>query len=243
MIDPPCIHTPSPNHEPRPAGTVVDMLILHYTGMATARDALDRLRDPAAKVSAHYLIDTDGTIHAMVPEARRAWHAGAAEWAGARDINDRSVGIELVNPGHEIDYHAFPDPQIASLIDLGTVIRARQPIPAHRVLGHSDVAPQRKADPGERLPWDRLVAHGLGIAPSAVEPPERTPEIPWFQRTLAAVGYAAPDTGELDAATRNVLTAFQRRFRREAVTGAPDSNTAARLLGVHHQLEAVGALA
>jgi N-acetylmuramoyl-L-alanine amidase len=243
MIDPPQIDTPSPNHEPRPTGTAVDMLILHYTGMATAQAALDRLRDPAAKVSAHYLIDSDGSIHAMVPEARRAWHAGAAEWAGARDVNDRSIGIELVNPGHAIDYHAFPEPQIASLIDLGTVIRARHPIPAHRVLGHSDVAPQRKADPGERLPWDRLVAHGLGIAPVATAAPESTPGIAWFQRTLAAIGYAVSDTGALDTATCNVLSAFQRRFRREAVTGAPDSDTAARLLGVYRQLEALGALA
>ena len=243
MIDPPHVETPSPNHEPRPPGTPVDMLILHYTGMATAAAALDRLREPDAKVSAHYLIDTDGTIHAMVPESRRAWHAGAAEWAGARDINDRSVGIELVNPGHDIDYRAFPEAQITALIDLGTVIRARHPIPAHRVLGHSDVAPQRKADPGERLPWDRLVAHGLGIAPVETEPPPALPEIAWFQRTLATIGYAAPDSGELDAATRNVLTAFQRRFRREAITGAPDSGTAARLVGVYRQLEALGALA
>jgi N-acetylmuramoyl-L-alanine amidase len=243
MIDPPAIDTPSPNHEPRPGGTVVDMLILHYTGMATAQAARERLCDPGSKVSAHYLIDTDGTIHAMVSEDRRAWHAGVAEWAGVHDINDRSIGIELVNPGHDIDYHPFPDPQIASLIDLGMVIRARHPIPAHRVLGHSDVAPQRKTDPGERLPWDRLVTHGLGIAPAPTALPENTPDIAWFQRTLAGIGYAVPQTDVWDASMANVLSAFQRRFRRESVTGVPERETAARILGVYGKLEALGALA
>ena len=244
MTDAPATRaTPSPNHEPRPAGRAVDTLILHYTGMATSAAALDRLRDPAAKVSAHYLIATEGTVYALVPEARRAWHAGVAAWGGASDINDRSVGIELVNPGHDLGYHPFPAPQMAALIALGRTIRARHPIPSHRVLGHSDVAPQRKMDPGEFLDWERLAAHGLGVVPLSVPAPRPTPDVAWFQAALAAVGYAVPQSGTCDSETRNVLAAFQRHYRRDGVTGARDGQTAARLLGLRRQLEARGAFA
>lgn len=243
MSEPPAVDAPSPNHEPRPAGRGVDMLILHYTGMSTGEAALARLRDPAAKVSAHYVIETDGTVYALVPETQRAWHAGAAAWAGAQDINDRSIGVELVNPGHELGYRLFPEPQMAALISLGRAIRARHPIPSHRVLGHSDVAPQRKADPGELFNWERLAAHELGVVPAPVPPPAEMPRVAWFQAQLAAVGYAVPDSGHFDSATRNVLTAFQRHFRREDVRGMRDRQTAARLLGLRRQLEARGALA
>jgi N-acetylmuramoyl-L-alanine amidase len=141
------IDCPSPNHEPRPNGTAVDILLLHYTGMRSGAAALSRLIDPEAKVSAHYMIDEDGTIYRLVEEERRAWHAGVAAWAGASDINGRSIGIELVNPGHEYGYRAFPEPQMAALVELARDILARHPIPPARVLGHSDVAPAQAATP------------------------------------------------------------------------------------------------
>src|SRR6201996_5388422 len=159
------IERPSPNHDSRD-GVPVDMLVLHYTGMTTAQAALDRLCDPAAKVSSHYTIDEDGTVYAHVPEARRAWHAGVSAWAGATNINARSIGIELVNPGHEFGYVPFAEPQIAALIDLAQTILKRHPIPPHRVLGHSDVAPARKEDPGELFPWAQLAEFGIGLWPS-----------------------------------------------------------------------------
>ncbi len=243
MTEPPPVDAPSPNHEPRPAGRCADTLILHYTGMASGETALARLRDPAAKVSAHYLIETDGTVYALVPEGRRAWHAGVSAWGGACDINDRSIGIELVNPGHDLGYRPFPEPQMAALIALGRAIRARHPIPSHRVLGHSDVAPQRKLDPGELFNWERLAAHGLGVVPVPAPPPAELPAVAWFRDQLAAVGYAVPGGNGCDSATRNVLAAFQRHFRREDVTGTRDSQTAARLLGLRRQLEARAAVA
>ncbi len=143
------IDRPSPNHDERPAGRPVDMLVLHYTGMKTAEEALARLCDPAAKVSAHYTIDQDGSVYAHVPEARRAWHAGVSWWAGETNVNARSIGIELVNPGHEFGYVPFADAQIESLIDLAGGILKRHPIPAAGVVGHSDVAPARKTDPSQ----------------------------------------------------------------------------------------------
>ena len=141
------------------------MLVLHYTGMKTAKAALERLCDPAAKVSSHYTIDEDGTVYAHVPEARRAWHAGVSSWAGATDINARSIGIELVNPGHEYGYRDFPDAQIEALITLCQGILLRHPIPSARVLAHSDVAPARKEDPGERLSLGALARAGIGLWP------------------------------------------------------------------------------
>jgi N-acetyl-anhydromuramyl-L-alanine amidase AmpD len=157
------VELPSPNHDSRGhdarGDTPIDMLVLHYTGMRSAKEALDRLCDPAAKVSAHYTIDEDGTVYAHVPEARRAWHAGVGRWAGATDINTRSIGIELVNPGHEFGYREFADTQIASLTTLCHSILMRHPIPSWRVLGHSDVAPARKEDPGELGPnWRKRVS-------------------------------------------------------------------------------------
>jgi len=158
------IDRPSPNHDER-GDVAIDMLVLHYTGMASGAAALDRLCDPAAKVSAHYTIDEDGTVYAMVPEARRAWHAGVSWWGGDTNINTRSIGIELVNPGHEFGYRAFPDAQVAALTTLCHGILMRHPIPSARVLGHSDVAPARKDDPGELFPWERLAKLGIGLWP------------------------------------------------------------------------------
>ena len=153
------VDRPSPNWDSR-GGMPVDMLVLHYTGMPSGEAALARMCDPAAKVSAHYMIDENGTVHALVPEEMRAWHAGVSYWAGARDINARSIGIELVNPGHEFGYRAFPEGQIAALIELASGILTRHPIAAWRVLGHSDVAPMRKDDPGELFPWPELARQG-----------------------------------------------------------------------------------
>ncbi len=159
------VSCPSPNHDARPAGGAVDILVLHYTGMKTADEALARLCDPAAKVSAHYTIGRDGRVFAHVPEDRRAWHAGVSFWAGETNVNARSIGIELVNPGHEFGYAPFPEAQIASLIDLAHGIVTRHPIPPRRVLGHSDVAPARKMDPGELFPWRHLAEFGIGLWP------------------------------------------------------------------------------
>lgn len=161
------IDRPSPNHDERPDGAAIDILVLHYTGMRTAEEALARLCDPQARVSAHYTVDRDGSIYRHVPEERRAWHAGISFWAGEHNVNGRSIGIELVNPGHEFGYIPFPDEQIASLIELAHGVLGRHPIPAGHVVGHSDVAPNRKTDPGELFPWAHLAQHGVGLFPPA----------------------------------------------------------------------------
>jgi N-acetylmuramoyl-L-alanine amidase len=217
------VDRPSPNFDARPDGRAVDILLFHYTGMRSAEAALARMCDPAAKVSAHYCIDEDGTVIHLVDEAARAWHAGVAEWAGASDINARSIGIELVNPGHEFGYRPFPDVQIEVAIALAQKIVARHPIPAHRVLGHADVAPLRKEDPGELFPWPRLATAGIGLWPDDA-PAISVPDPQEAKRQLAAIGY-----GYLDQDFPAVLRAFQRHFRPEAVTGDLDAGTAARL--------------
>lgn len=221
---------PSPNRDERPAGRDVDILLLHYTGMRSGAEALDRMCDPAAKVSAHYLIEEDGATWRLVPEALRAWHAGVASWAGATDINARSIGIELVNPGHEFGYRPFPEAQMAALEVLARRILARHEIPPCRVLGHSDVAPMRKEDPGELFDWRRLARGGIGLWPDS--PPFLDGEVVdlrQLQAGLARFGYGVPQTGVADAATRAVVTAFQRHFRPERVDGAADPGTAGRL--------------
>jgi N-acetylmuramoyl-L-alanine amidase len=212
------VERPSPNHDSR-GDASIDMLVLHYTGMTSAEAALDRLCDPAARVSAHYTIGEDGTIYAMVPEDRRAWHAGVSHWAGATDINARSIGIELVNPGHEFGYRGFPDAQVAALITLCHSILVRHPIPSARVLGHSDVAPARKEDPGELFPWPRLAGAGIGLWP-------QRRESDLGADALARFGYdpaAPPD---------KVITAFQRHFRPRKLDGAWDSECAGLLAGL-----------
>ncbi len=222
------VDRPSPNFNERREGAPIDILLLHYTGMPDAAGALQRLCDPIAKVSAHYTIDEDGTVYRHVAEDKRAWHAGASAWAGARDVNDRSIGIELVNPGHEFGYRAFPAPQIAALIELARGIVKRHRIPPWRVLGHSDVAPRRKTDPGELFPWPRLAAEGLGVWPKHPRlDVSRSVRVPDLQRDLAAIGYDCPESGVLDEDTRAAITAFQRHFRPALVSGIPDGETAA----------------
>lgn len=156
------------------------MLLIHYTGMQTAEAALERLCDPASEVSAHYVIEETGVVHSLVPEDKRAWHAGKAYWAGETDINSASIGIELVNPGHEFGYRPFPEHQITSLIKLAQGIMKRYDIKPSRVLGHSDVAPGRKSDPGELFPWELLAQHGVGVWPAPV---------PAVKESLVAYGY------------------------------------------------------
>jgi N-acetylmuramoyl-L-alanine amidase len=224
------IHQPSPNFDPRPAAAPVDTLVLHYTGMPTATAALERLCDPSAKVSAHWLIDEDGTLVALVPEPMRAWHAGVSWWRGESNLNDRSIGIELVNPGHEWGYRPFTETQYGALIELCRAILGRWPIPPARVLGHSDVAPLRKQDPGELFDWPRLAGAGIGLWPEDGAGAPRP--LATIQAQLAGIGYAVPATGQLNAATRYALVAFQRHFRPERVDGTPDHATLARLDGL-----------
>lgn len=225
MIRPPCRDRPSPNHGPRRDNHGIDMLVLHYTGMADAAAALGRLCDPEAEVSAHYLIEEDGVIWRLVPEDRRAWHAGRSQWAGGADVNSRSLGIELVNPGHGPDYRPFPEVQIEALEGLCRLILARHPIPPCHVLGHSDVAPDRKLDPGELFDWRRLAAAGIGLWSEAWElPPPGAGDAELLMRRF---GYA-------DASAVSIA-AFQRHFRPAAITGLADDETLARLVDLLKQ--------
>jgi N-acetylmuramoyl-L-alanine amidase len=210
------VERPSPNQDERAAGLSPDLLVLHYTGMRTAAEALARLCDPAAKVSAHYTVDEDGTIYAHVPEERRAWHAGVSFWAGVNNVNGCSLGIELVNPGHEFGYRAFADAQIEALIDLIADIRARHPIAAHRVVGHSDVAPARKQDPGELFPWKQLADYGIGLWPETSARHLRG----GVAEALALFGYGTPPL--VDWPLAKTIAAFQRRFRPAQMTGVWD---------------------
>jgi N-acetylmuramoyl-L-alanine amidase len=212
------VEKPSPNHDSRD-GAAIDMLVLHYTGMANGEAALSRLTDPAAKVSAHYTIGEDGTVYAMVPEDRRAWHAGVSHWAGAANINSRSIGIELIHPGHEFGYRAFADAQIAALTTLCHSILMRHPIPSARVLGHSDVAPARKDDPGELFPWKRLADAGIGLWPVRASSNLEA-------AALARFGY------DPDAPLDKLVTAFQRHFRPNLLNGLWDTECAELLHGL-----------
>ena len=205
------ISRPSPNFNDRPAGKNPDMILLHYTGMPTAADALRRLCDPAAKVSSHYVIDEDGTIYQLVDESRRAWHAGVGYWAGETDINGISIGIEMVNPGHEFGYRPFPTKQMESVAQLCADIMKRHAIAPRRVLGHSDVAPTRKTDPGELFDWRFLAARGIGLMPPKSITPRPIPPTE-AQKLLSQIGYQIDATGILDDQTNVVIVAFQRHF-------------------------------
>lgn len=215
------------------------MIVLHYTGMNDCASALDWLCDAASKVSAHYLIDEDGTLYALVDEARRAWHAGVASWHGETDINGCSIGIELVNPGHEFGYRAFPDVQMTTLERLCTDLMERHDISAARVLGHADVAPARKQDPGELFDWPRLAALGLAVLPdphpvSAVtlKDGDTSDEVLALQAELGAIGYGIVGDGRYGVATAAVVTAFQRHYRPATVDGVADPETRAMLAGL-----------
>ncbi|MFK8250228.1 N-acetylmuramoyl-L-alanine amidase [Ancylobacter terrae] len=227
----------SPNHGERIGVAAPDMLVLHYTGMASTEEAIEWLADPARAVSAHYVVREDGRIVQMVAEARRAWHAGASSWAGATDINSLSIGIEIANPGHDHGYPDFPARQIEAVTALAKDIVTRRAIRPDRVLAHSDIAPDRKADPGEKFPWEKLAAFGVGhLVPE--EPPtdgryfmrgEHGQPIEALQAMLALYGYGVPITGTYCGRTEQVVTAFQRHFRRARVDGIADVSTLATL--------------
>lgn len=224
--------TPSPNHEPRRLGPP-DLLLLHYTGVATAAQAIDWLARPESKVSCHYVVDESGVVTQMVAEERRAWHAGLALWTGETDINSCSIGIEIHNPGHALGYVDFPEAQVQAVIALCRDILARHDIPPTRVLGHSDVAPLRKIDPGEKFPWARLAKAGIGLWQEPPDSPDDGgygpgtggPAVAATQRALARVGYGLPTSGEMDRLTVAVVSAFQRRYRPNLVDGRLDLGT------------------
>lgn len=232
---------PSPNFDSRRAPP--DMLVLHYTGMKTAREAIARLQDPEAKVSSHYVVKENGEILRLVHEERRAWHAGKGVWQGETDCNAASIGIEIVNPGHEFGYRDFPEAQIDAVISLISDIRTRWTIPDARIIGHSDLAPERKQDPGERFPWKRLasVGHGLWFEPA----PERIAAlgaplgvgdeglgVVVLRAGLHRLGYGLTPGGDYDEATRLTVEAFQRHWRPSKVDGIADGETRATLMGV-----------
>lgn len=225
---------PSPNIDDRPEGAPIDTLILHYTGMRSAAEAIQRLRDPAPptgiRVSSHYVVDEDGTVLQLVPDHRRAWHAGVSSWRGRDTLNNHSIGVEIVNPGHEWGYRPFPPVQVDAVLRLGLGLVARHSIPARNVVAHSDVAPHRKQDPGELFPWRYLAEAGLGLWPSPDAPraPGTLPD------RLVRLGYRVED----DDALPVVLRAFQRHWRPEAVTGEADAETEARLDGLLHRIGA-----
>ncbi len=212
------ILAPSPNFDARTGR--IQHLVLHYTGMQTGVAAVERLCDPAAKVSSHYVVDEDGTVYGLVEEQCRAWHAGISFWRGMRALNDSSVGIEIVNPGHEWGYRAFPEAQIAAVLALARGIVHRHHIPAWNVVGHSDIAPDRKQDPGELFPWKTLAGEGIGIWTDAFAAPGDLAE------DLAAIGY------DVSLPLPAVITAFQRHFLPERVTGEADLATKGRAAAV-----------
>jgi N-acetylmuramoyl-L-alanine amidase len=220
----------SSNHDARKHA--IDMIVLHYTDQPGG-EALARLCDAQARVSSHYLVHEDGRIDQLVPEARRAWHAGVSSWDGERDNNSRSIGIEIVNLGHDKGYPDFPVRQIEAVIALCRDIIARRQIRADRVVAHSDIAPARKIDPGEKFPWKRLAAAGVGlwvepapITPGAtLAPGARGDKVAELQRMLARYGYGIDISGDYDDATATVVSAFQRHFRPARVDGIADAST------------------
>ena len=229
---------PSPNHGERKDGVAPDMIVLHYTGMRDNEAAIRQLCTPTSEVSAHYVVLQDGYIVQLVAEARRAWHAGARPGPDESDINSCSIGIEIANPGHDHGYPDFPKRQIAAVTALCRSIFTRHQIPADRVLAHSDVAPARKQDPGEKFPWKVLADSGIGLwvkpAPMTQAGPifvlgETDPAIEETQRLLARYGYGVTPTGYLDGTTRDAVAAFQRHFRPTRVDGVVDVSTIATL--------------
>ncbi|MEP0233812.1 N-acetylmuramoyl-L-alanine amidase [Roseibium sp.] len=238
---------PSPNHGERARDAQIDMLILHYTGMQDADRALRRLCDPRSEVSAHYFVYEDGNILQCVPEARRAWHAGKGNWQGQSDINSRSIGVEVVNPGHEWGYRDFPDVQIEAVANLCVDICRRHDIEPRMVLAHSDVAPARKEDPGEKFPWAHLARRQVGhyVEPAPItsglfmQLGENGQPVEAIQSMLALYGYDVAITGSFDEATQAAVTAFQRHFRPAKVDGVVDQSTVETL---HKLLSALPAL-
>lgn len=223
----------SPNFGQRADGQKPSIIILHYTGMPTGRAAEDWLCNPGSQVSSHYLVHLDGAVVQMVREADRAWHAGKSFWGGLTDINSASVGIEIVNTGHEFGYRDFPEVQMSAVIALCSDIAGRHRIAPHLVLGHSDVAPGRKVDPGERFSWRMLAKAGLGhfVAPSPIrseggmKPGDAGADVQALQSALSLYGYGIDITGEYDDRTKTVVSAFQQHFRQRRIDGIADPST------------------
>jgi len=229
---------PSPNFEERWDGAKPSILLMHYTGLSDCARAIDWLSRPESKVSCHYVIDTDGTIWQMVAEDKRAWHAGAGSWRGNTDVNSASIGIEIHNPGHGGGYPDFPDVQMRAVEALSEDIIRRHGILPERVLGHSDIAPGRKIDPGEKFDWPRLARSGIGhwVDPVPADPIEDVlctledrERIVRAQSLLWSYGYGIEITGESDEQSRTVVKAFQRHFRPERVDGIIDNSTVVTL--------------
>lgn len=217
------IHTPSPNFDAR--ALPITMIVLHYTGMRDAESAIARLTDPAAKVSSHYLVAEDGTMMRLVDEDKRAWHAGRSHWRGITDVNSASVGVEIVNPGHEFGYRPFPEEQIESVVLLVHAIKARYGITRGNIVGHSDIAPARKQDPGELFPWGQLARLRLALP----RPTRNLVDPGWtdagFMLALERFGYDVTDGPA-------AVVAFQRRFRPELIDGEIDMECRAILLAL-----------
>lgn len=247
---------PSPNHGARTGGASPDTIVLHYTGLrrgdvedAWRRDpggeALRWLCDPRSQVSSHYVVTEEGGVLQLVPESRRAWHAGQSFWRGSTDLNTHSIGVEIVNAGHHADLPEFPQAQISAVIALCRDVMARRAITPARVLAHSDVAPGRKIDPGERFPWSALAQAGVGhwVEPAPLQegrsfgPGEEGQPVRALQALLALYGYGLPLTGVYDQATVDVVAAFQRHFRQARVDGVADPSTLATLRDLIAALE------
>jgi len=222
---------PSPNFDERKLP--VSILVLHYTGMETGKAALDRLQDTEAKVSAHYVVEEDGDIFQMVEEDKRAWHAGVSSWNGISDVNSASIGIEIVNGGHDYGLPDFPEVQIGAVLWLSQEILKRHQIKARNVVGHSDIAPGRKIDPGEKFPWHLLATEGIGLWPDKVvedqrglfEDGDRDRGISAAQMGLATIGYGVEVTGVMDDKTIALIEALQRRYRPSKIDGKIDVQT------------------
>ncbi|MEX0300636.1 MAG: N-acetylmuramoyl-L-alanine amidase [Kordiimonas sp.] len=238
------VESPSPNWDERPEGVSVDTVVLHYTGMRTGDEALSRMCDSGAKVSAHYMIEEDGSLFKLVPEGKRAWHAGVSHWKGRSNINHNSIGIELVNTGHEFGYAPFPEKQINALLKLLRAIDGRHKIPRIGYIGHSDIAPDRKTDPGELFPWQRLSEQGFGVwsqldgsnTEIVYENGDSGPEIASINKQLGMVGYDCPNSLIYDANLERVILAFQRHWRPQWVTGCYDRGTALILEDIASQM-------
>ena len=226
------ISYPSPNFEERPKGISPNMIILHYTDMMSAQEALTRLCDPTAKVSAHFLISKTGDLYQLVDLTKRAWHAGLSSWKGIEDINSQSIGIELDNLGHTFGPEAFPEPQIKTLLVLLEELTKEYGIAPHRILGHSDVAPLRKVDPGTLFPWEHLADKGFGLWPSNRVPDQGPMSILEIQKTLYDIGYPCLQTGIWDEDCEKICQAFQQHFTPAEVTGSPTPLTCQALKGV-----------
>ncbi|WP_425405632.1 N-acetylmuramoyl-L-alanine amidase [Hwanghaeella sp.] len=221
--DLPILERPSPNFGERKGGGTIDMLVLHYTDTESAEDALEILCDPSKEVSAHYLIDEDGTVYRLVAEEKRAWHAGLSYWRGQRDVNSHSIGIELQNPGERFGYRPFAEPQMAALISLCRGILQRWQIPSRNVVGHSDIACDRKHDPGHLFNWQGLARAGIGFWPDKFD--ARPEDLPGL---LTEIGY--------DPDCACAVEAFQRHYRPSLIDNRPDAETAGLAAGLLRHL-------